>query len=73
MSGPTCRWQYAPASSLKQRVLCDAQGMEKFKRSLAMGVDVVGGILRFERTVVAGAGSRGRGSNVLSGTAGPVQ
>ncbi|MEO5659167.1 MAG: amidohydrolase family protein [Polaromonas sp.] len=36
-------------------VLRDAQGMDKLKRALAMGVDVVGGIPHFERTMAEGA------------------
>jgi cytosine/creatinine deaminase len=36
-------------------VLRDPQGMEKLKRALAMGVDVVGGIPHFERTMAEGA------------------
>ena len=36
-------------------VLRDAQGMDKLKRALAMGVDVVGGIPHFERTAEQGA------------------
>lgn len=36
-------------------VLRDAQGMEKLKRALEMGVDVVGGIPHFERTMADGA------------------
>ncbi|MBK7548414.1 MAG: amidohydrolase family protein [Rhodoferax sp.] len=36
-------------------VLRDPQGMDKLKRALAMGVDVVGGIPHFERTYEQGA------------------
>ena len=36
-------------------VLRDPQGMDKLKRALAMGVDVVGGIPHFERTSEQGA------------------
>ena len=36
-------------------VLRDPQGMDKLKRALAMGVDVVGGIPHFERTMGEGA------------------
>ena len=36
-------------------VLRDAQGMDKLKRALALGVDVVGGIPHFERTAEQGA------------------
>ncbi len=36
-------------------VLRDPQGVEKLKRALAMGVDVVGGIPHFERTMADGA------------------
>ncbi len=36
-------------------VLRDPQGMDKLKRSLVMGVDVVGGIPHFERTYEQGA------------------
>ena len=36
-------------------VLRDPQGMDKLKRALAMGVDVVGGIPHFERTMSEGA------------------
>ena len=36
-------------------VLRDAHGMDKLKRALAMGVDVVGGIPHFERTSEQGA------------------
>ena len=36
-------------------VLRDPQGMDKLKRALAMGVDVVGGIPHFERTMSDGA------------------
>lgn len=36
-------------------VLRDAQGMVKLERALAMGVDVVGGIPHFERTMADGA------------------
>jgi cytosine/creatinine deaminase len=36
-------------------VLRDPQGMDKLKRALAMGVDVVGGIPHFERTMAEGA------------------
>ena len=36
-------------------VLRDPQGMNKLKRALAMGVDVVGGIPHFERTMAEGA------------------
>ena len=36
-------------------VLRDPQGMDKLKRALAMGVDVVGGIPHFERTIGEGA------------------
>jgi cytosine deaminase len=36
-------------------VLRDPQGMDKLKRALAMGVDVVGGIPHFERTMADGA------------------
>ena len=38
-------------------VLRDPQGMDKLKRALAMGVDVVGGIPHFERTMQEGAAS----------------
>ena len=36
-------------------VLRDPQGMDKLQRALAMGVDVVGGIPHFERTMADGA------------------
>ncbi len=36
-------------------VLRDPQGMDKLRRALAMGVDVVGGIPHFERTMADGA------------------
>ncbi len=36
-------------------VLRDPQGMEKLKKALAMGVDVIGGIPHFERTMADGA------------------
>ena len=36
-------------------VLRDPQGMEKLKKALAMGVDVIGGIPHFERTMAEGA------------------
>ena len=36
-------------------VLRDPQGMDKLKKALAMGVDVVGGIPHFERTMAQGA------------------
>ena len=36
-------------------VLRDPQGMDKLKRALALGVDVVGGIPHFERTMSEGA------------------
>ena len=36
-------------------VLRDPQGMDKLKRALTMGVDVVGGIPHFERTMAEGA------------------
>ena len=38
-------------------VLRDAQGMDKLKRALDLGVDVVGGIPHFERTMEQGAQS----------------